>query len=159
MAFTNVVSVVTGQTYSAANYNTYVRDNINYLYSFVTALYPIGSLYFSVVSTNPATLLGFGTWVAFGAGRVLVGFDGSQEEFDAVEETGGSNTHTLDTTEIPSHTHSYINHSIDANRQVDGSNNTAYNTDVNQTSGATGGGLPHNNLQPYIVGYIFKRTA
>lgn len=56
------------------------------------ALWPIGSIFVSVVSTNPATLLGFGTWVAFGTGRVLVGIDSGDADFDTVEETGGSKT-------------------------------------------------------------------
>lgn len=57
------------------------------------ALHPVGSIYINAgVATNPATLLGFGTWVAFGAGRVMVGLNGSDTQFDALEETGGSNT-------------------------------------------------------------------
>ena len=67
--------------------------------------YPVGAVYISVVSTSPATLFG-GTWVAFGAGRVLVGIDAGQPEFDTVEETGGAKTHTLSAAEMPSHTHS-----------------------------------------------------
>jgi hypothetical protein len=54
-------------------------------------LYPVGSIYINAgVTTNPATLLGFGTWAAFGAGRVMVGLDGSDVSFDTLEETGGS---------------------------------------------------------------------
>jgi hypothetical protein len=75
----------------------------------VTALqvmYPVGSIYInSGVSTNPATLMGFGTWVAFGAGKVMVGLDGSDTSFDTLEETGGSkdaitvsHTHTFSAT-------------------------------------------------------------
>jgi len=71
----------------------------------VSACWPVGSIFTSVVATNPATLLGFGTWAAFAAGRVLVGLDAGQTEFDAVRETGGAKTHTLQTTEIPAHTH------------------------------------------------------
>jgi hypothetical protein len=60
------------------------------------ALYPVGSIYINAgVTTNPATLLGFGTWTAFGAGRVMVGLDGSDALFDALEETGGSKDATL----------------------------------------------------------------
>lgn len=54
--------------------------------------FPVGSVFIAVVSTNPATLLGYGTWSAFGAGRVMVGFDSGQTEFDTVEETGGAKT-------------------------------------------------------------------
>jgi len=67
------------------------------------ALYPVGSIYINAgVSTNPNTLLGFGTWTAFGAGRVMVGLNGSDSSFDTLEETGGSKDTTL-----VSHTHTY----------------------------------------------------
>jgi hypothetical protein len=73
--------------------------------AFVTAglqaLYPVGSIYINAgVTTNPATLLGFGTWTAFGAGRVMVGLNGSDSLFDALEETGGSKDAV-----VVSHTH------------------------------------------------------
>jgi len=64
------------------------------------ALFPVGAIYTAIVSTNPATLLGFGTWTAFGAGRVMVGFDSSNALFDTAEETGGSANAT-----IPTHSH------------------------------------------------------
>ena len=51
------------------------------------------------------TLLGFGTWTAFGTGRTIVGVDSSDTDFDAVRETGGSKTHTLTIAELPAHTH------------------------------------------------------
>jgi hypothetical protein len=54
--------------------------------------WPVGSIFISVVSTNPATLLGVGTWTAFGAGRVMVGLDSGDANFDVVEETGGAKT-------------------------------------------------------------------
>jgi hypothetical protein len=64
-------------------------------------LYPVGSIYTNATnSTNPGTLLGFGTWTAFAAGRVAVGFNASNALFDTAEETGGSADSTL-----PSHTH------------------------------------------------------
>ena len=59
--------------------------------SALAAVYPVGSIYINAgVSTNPATLLGFGTWTAFGAGRVMVGLNASDASFDTLEETGGS---------------------------------------------------------------------
>lgn len=82
----------------------------------VQALYPVGSIYINAsVSTNPATLLGFGTWEAFGAGKVMVGLDSSDSLFDTLEETGGSkdsitvaHTHTATSTSTvtdPGHFH------------------------------------------------------
>jgi hypothetical protein len=54
--------------------------------------FPVGAVFIAVVSTSPATLLGYGTWSAFGAGRVLVGLDSGDTDFDTVEETGGAKT-------------------------------------------------------------------
>ena len=71
-------------------------------------IYPVGSIYTNAgVATNPGTLLGFGTWTAFGAGRVIVGVDSTDTDFDTVRETGGSKTdsHALTIAELPSHTH------------------------------------------------------
>jgi len=54
--------------------------------------YPVGSVYIAVVSTNPATALGCGTWSALGAGRTLVGYNASDTDFDSAKETGGAKT-------------------------------------------------------------------
>ena len=86
------------------------------------ALYPVGSIYINATSsTNPATLFGFGTWVAFGEGRVIVGQNASDSLFDTLEETGGSkdaivvqHNHTATSTSSststvtdPGHVHTY----------------------------------------------------
>ena len=126
------------------------------------AVYPVGSIYINAaVTTNPGTLLGFGTWVSFGTGRVIVGYDASDSDFNALQETGGSKTHTLTTAELPSHTHglnipssenggSYNAHAL----FPDGSSsNQAFTTD------STGSGSAHNNVQPYNVAYMWRRTA
>jgi microcystin-dependent protein len=57
--------------------------------------WPVGSVFIAVVATSPATLLGGGTWAAFGAGRMLVGFNSGDTDFDTAEETGGAKTVTL----------------------------------------------------------------
>jgi len=62
--------------------------------------YPVGSFFFSALSTNPAEQLGFGTWVPV-VGRVLVGLDASQVEFDTVLEIGGEKLHVLVPAEVP----------------------------------------------------------
>jgi hypothetical protein len=59
-----------------------------------SAAWPVGSVFTSVVSTNPATLLGFGTWSSFAAGRVLIGIDSGDTAFDVAEETGGALSQT-----------------------------------------------------------------
>ena len=80
------------------------------------AMYPVGTIYTNANdATNPATLMGFGTWVAFGAGRVAVGFDAGNALFDTAGETGGSadaivvtHTHTATAgTESATHTHTF----------------------------------------------------
>jgi hypothetical protein len=121
------------------------------------SLYPVGSIYMNATSsTNPGTLIGFGTWVAFGAGKVPVGIDSTDTDFDTAEETGGAKTHTLTVDEIPAHTHSVPNSGSQNNSFDSG---TTVGNDVAGTSGSTGGGSAHNNLQPYIVVYMWKRTA
>lgn len=158
------------------------------------ATMPVGYVYISVDPTSPAILFG-GTWEAIAQGRVLVGQDPSQSEFNTVEETGGEKTHILTSAELPSHTHS-INHDhatftsdSDGNHThilerktaagtstgvtrggatASGDGTTAaggthtHSIDVpafTGTSGATGSGTGHNNLQPYLVVYMWKRTA
>jgi len=131
-------------------------------------VYPVGSIYTAVVSTNPATLLGVGTWTAFGAGRVPVGIDASDTDFDTVLETGGTKTHTLTTSELPSHTHTFSftqspsTASANAQQQpisADGGSNASYNVIGTKTTDATGSGSAHTNVQPYIVVYMWRRTA
>ena len=117
--------------------------------------YPVGSIYTSILSTNPATLLGVGTWSSFGAGRVLVGRDGGDSDFDSPEETGGAKDHTLTVTEIPAHSHTFtIGNESGGGHAADGASSTP-----TVTTSETGGGQTHNNLQPYIVVYFWKRTA
>ncbi len=127
-------------------------------------VYPVGAIYTSVVSTSPATLFG-GTWSAFAAGRVLVGIDAGQTEFDLVEETGGAKTVTLAISEIPSHTHTYDTKLGTSSMSHDSGNYPANGAiggttaPSNAVTNANGSGGAHNNLQPYIVVYMWKRTA
>lgn len=121
-------------------------------------LYPVGIILELTVSTDPATLFGFGTWAAFGTGRVTVAIDAGQTEFDTNGETGGAKTHTLTTSEMPAHTHSMGEVSTTKTR-----NFSSFGTDngvaASVNTGSTGGGGAHNNLQPYIVVYRWQRTA
>ena len=150
------------------------------------ACYPVGSIYMNAtVSTNPGTLLGFGTWSAFGAGRVMVGLDAGNAAFDTVEKTGGSanaivvsHTHTATSTSTvtdPGHLHntsggesgSYqsggaYGASNDKNNNFYGVTNskttgiTVATSTTNSTEGSSG---TNANLQPYITVYMWKRTA
>lgn len=128
--------------------------------------YPVGSIYMSATLATAAdvgTALG-GTWIAWGAGRVPVGVDTSQTEFDTVEETGGEKTHTLTVDEMPSHSHGI--YSVDTGSGSVGKRDGLYYNGGwwgNYTGAPnvknTGGGGAHNNLQPYITCYMYKRTA
>jgi hypothetical protein len=127
-------------------------------------IYPVGSIYTNAgVATNPGTLLGFGTWSAFGAGRVIVGVDSTDTDFDAVRETGGAKTdsHVLTIAELPSHTHpiQVFNESGSPDGDVGGDSSSSSLGTTNTQ--ATGGGSAHSHdiVQPYITAYMWRRTA
>jgi hypothetical protein len=160
--------------------------------AFVTAalglLYPVGSIYINAsVSTNPATLLGFGTWTAFGAGKVLVGLDSADALFDTLEETGGSkdaiavsHTHTATTSltdatisgSFPNASQSTLNYSgpfsqgsgfTSNGASVSGNFVTNFSSTHNHTATTTvasaGSSGTNANVQPFIVVKMWKRTA
>ena len=132
-------------------------------------VYPVGSIYINAaVATNPGTLLGFGTWVAFGAGRVMVGIDASQTEFDTLGEESGSKTHQLTEAELPSHFHlsGYGADATPRHRTTTGlssvridNDGNAFNSTTAARTSSVGSDTAHNNLQPYIVVYMWRRTA
>ena len=97
--------------------------------------FPVGAVFIAVVSTDPATLLGYGTWSALAPGRVLVGLDSGDPDFDTAEETGGAKTVTLTTPEIPAHTHiqNAHNHTQDAHSHL----TQRYPTATGSSSGFT----------------------
>ena len=124
--------------------------------------YPVGSIYTSVVSTNPATLLGVGTWAAFGEGKVLVGIDSGDTDFYTVLETGGSKTdsHTLTIAEMPAHTHTTTTGSGGGSSSATSQTQTTNSVGTATTSSTGGGGAhTHDIVQPYIVVYMWRRTA
>ena len=128
---------------------------------------PVGSVFISVVATNPATLLGYGTWSAFGAGRVMVGLDSGDTDFDTVEETGGAKTVTLTAAQsgVPAHTHiqqrlptatgAVIGFTVDTSMSGTVAD-TGVTTKANTAADAS---QAHANVQPYIVCHFWKRTA
>jgi hypothetical protein len=128
-------------------------------------VYPVGCIYTSTVSTNPNTLFGFGTWSEYGQGRVLVG-KSAEAEFDTIGKTGGAKTHTLTTAEMPIHKHSVYGFQTDPvvrpNNEgggiaLDDQGRWSMLPSSLQGVQNTGGGTAHNNLQPYIVVYFWKR--
>lgn len=145
-----------------------------------SALYPVGSIYTNATSsTNPGTLLGFGTWTAFGAGRVMVGLNASNALFDTAEETGGSadaitvsHTHTATSTVTdPGHTHTIkvgeafnTNNAVQYTQNITNAGASVINSAVTgitvaTTNASAGSSGTNANYQPYITVYMWKRTA
>ena len=154
----------------------------------IKAVYPVGSIYISTVSTNPGTLFGVGTWAAFGAGRMLISQDGS---FPA-GNTGGASTVTIAEANLPAHTHSDGSltaasagtHTHSIGRDQDGATGSvervlhssgisgaeqiysgqltsdgAHTHDITGSTGSTGSGTALNVMNPWISVYMWQRTA
>jgi len=194
LIFFDIDKISVGINKFPINNNSLDVDKINGK-SIIDLIYPVGSIYMSINSTNPTTIFG-GTWVAWGQGRVPVGVN-SSGTFNSVEKTGGSETHTLSTSELPSHDHSLNGHthswsttntgdhthakygwryagsgsykaysweriSADGNAgSIDSSTHSHSGTTsgASGNTGSSGSGSAHNNLQPYITCYMWKRTA
>lgn len=144
--------------------------------------YPVGSIYMSVNDTSPASLFG-GTWQRWGQGRVPVSIDTTQTEFNSVEKTGGEKTHSLTTAELAQHSHTerlfleafqgspvieqyfamasrgpYRGTGVYINTANIVAMDASYYGDYVDTA-TEGSNRAHNNLQPYITCYMWKRTA
>ena len=100
----------------------------DYIQKFANAVYPVGSIYMSVNNTNPSTHFG-GTWVAWGSGRVPVGINTSDSNFNTVEKTGGASTVTLTTAQMPAHTHTFTGSSATTNSTGAHTHNVGRDTD------------------------------
>ena len=133
-------------------------------------VYPIGSIFTTVNnyanSAAVVTAIGGTTWTAFGAGKVLVGLDSSDTDFDTAEETGGAKTVKLTSAEsgVPAHTHTYSESSSGSPSRgvgVGASVPTAVGRQTANTGAASAADAAssHTNVQPYIVVYMWKRTA
>lgn len=177
--------------------------------------FPVGSVFITTATGDPAQLLGYGTWQRFGKGKTLLSQDDADVDFKTIEGTGGEKLHTLTTAEMPSHTHvqdahthvqdphthvqNAHNHTQDPHHHTqqvkstpnDGTsgsrggdtandtsvgrtddttatnqaatatnqNATATNQNTTATNQSTGGGTGHNNMPPYVVVFIWRRTA
>lgn len=139
-------------------------DNLNNLEQGISDLYdaifPVGQIVIKGDNEDYSNWLGF-TWERTALGKVLVGIDSSDTDFNIIGKTGGEKKHTLSVSEMPSHQHEL---SI-----VGGGNLTvsAVNWEVTSAGrkyakdmiSATGGGQPHNIVQPYQVVAYWKRVA
>ena len=181
--FTGTPTLPTGTIATTQSFgnNTTAIATTAFVQAAMAALFPVGAIYTAVVSTNPATLIGFGTWTAFGAGRVMVGFDSGNALFDTAEETGGSadatlptHTHTATSTDS-GHTHTTTWNNINDFTQgsqspgaeqspddIQGTFNIATNSstaNITTTIASAGSSNTNANYQPYITVYMWKRTA
>lgn len=169
---------------ASAGTNTTQLATTAFVTAALSAVYPVGSIYINAgVSTNPTTLLGFGTWEAFGVGKVMVGLDSADALFDTLEETGGSknaiavtHTHTATSTVTdPGHAHDITDGEVNtrtnpyfnwtgtggASVGVTGAGTNSATTGITvATTIADGGSSGTNaNVQPFIVVKMWKRTA
>lgn len=146
--------------------------------SVIDLIYPVGSVYISINNVNPGTYLTGTTWESFGTGKTLVGVDTAQTEFNTVQKTGGEKAHTLVPNELPQRAMVQARNPTSAAKATSAVNASwttvsaaASGTLVtsNYDAGANGfyvwgesqadaGGKSHNNLQPYITVYMWKRT-
>ena len=141
----------------------------------INVIYPVGSIYMSVNNINPGTYLTGTTWVVWGSGKVPVGVNTAETEFGSVEKTGGEKNHALTINELASHNHTQTQHRHAIKAQwpsgstalmYDSGNGTTetnpnifYTQYTQPTIQNEGGNQAHNNLQPYITCYMFKRIA
>ena len=168
--FTNLTTNVTG-TLPIGNGGTGVTTAAAITALVGDLLFPLGSIYLNAGSSvNPATLLGFGTWTAYGGGRVMIGHGGSF----IGGATGGSadavlvsHTHTASVSD-PGHSHLYVQYqatgggesaaSAQAINSISSTTASAY-TGIGVTNSTEGVSGTNANLQPYIVAYMWQRTG
>ena len=104
-----------------------------------------------------------GNWEAFGAGKVLIGAGSNGGRSFTAGSTGGEYTHTLTINEMPSHTHTvtdrYFERHVGDQLGATHGDELLGNTYTTSTTSAAGGGQAHNNMQPYVVVYMWRRVS
>lgn len=152
-----------------ANSVLYEFKNIileDYLKDIFLDVYPVGTIYISVENVNPTNYFG-GEWEIYGSGKCLVGVDTTQTYFNEPMKTGGSNTVTLNTNQIPSHYHNmleggrlvYWDAGLTGVGDITYNGNKPLQTTWSSRTANVGGGEAHNNLQPYITVYFWRRIS
>ena len=168
---------------ASAGTNTTQIATTAFVSAALAAAYPVGSIYMATVNTSPATLLGFGTWVRYGQGRMPISADDSTYTLGS---TGGSATTTLSTANLPSHSHSatstssvsdpghshiyYLKTGNGYRPSADGNENNGYDAHTSTSTtgitvststsiGNTGSGTAATTISPYIVVYMWNRTV
>ena len=158
----------TTSTFTVTNGESDYKPAVDALEKRIDAMFPIGSVYITVADTNPSTFLK-GTWEQFGQGRTLIGEgtgdDGTDSQTFTANSTGGEYKHKLTVDEMPSHNHS--RDTMPSSHEASGYglalNGPGFCDRVmvsgNGDTGNKGGDASHNNVQPYITVYFWKRTA
>jgi hypothetical protein len=122
----------------------------------LSAIYPVGSIYMNAaVSTNPATLFGFGTWSAI-TDRIIIGVGST---FTPAGATGGSSTVTLTTNELPAHTHTVATSNTTGGGTTNVRVGVSAQADTPQTTSSSGSGAAFSVMNPYYAAYVWRRTA
>ena len=119
--------------------------------------FPINKVEVFFDDLDHSNFLGF-TWEQVGSGKVPVGLDTSDTDFNTIGKTGGEKTHKLTVNEMPSHGHNfgiYTPNGSSGNWAIQYNSNAG----VRLSTDNTGGGQAHNNLSPYIVMAFWKRIA
>lgn len=128
----------------------------------IEKIYPVGSIIMNVNNINPGDYIPNTTWIQYAEGKTIVGVDSNDSDFDTVEKTGGEKAHQLTIDEMPSHNHAtstwnYYSGDRSNGNKIAGTMDAADGGHTIYTSGA-GRDKAHNNMQPYITTYIWKRT-
>lgn len=125
----------------------------------------VGDILVTETATNPSNTYTGTTWQQVCVGRVPVGVNASETEFNAVNKQGGEKAHKLTVDEMPGHTH-LTGHSFDSSKGTNAPINgqmqrMLYNpgNGYGTTTKSTGNGASHNNLQPYETKYFWKRLT
>lgn len=100
--------------------------------------------------------LGF-TWERIASGKMLVGIDSTDTDFNTIGKTGGEKTHTLTIDEMPSHNHNIPKYNWEVTTGTGASGH--YNNAETQETSSTGGGQEHNNMPPYQVVALWQRVS
>jgi hypothetical protein len=127
----------------------------------VSSCWPIGSVFTSVVDTNPATLLGFGTWSSIAAGRVLIGLDANDADFNTAEKEGGNKTVQSSAQTFAGDVNTTAAANTGATQRGTTTSTLALkaHTHTVTPSGTNTPGAATSVVQPYLTVYFWKRTA
>ena len=165
LSFNEDVAVINKQGVSVAEFSggTNPKDVVTHeQLAIAIQNYKVGDIYITTAKGDPSERLGYGTWARFAEGKTLVGFtDSVSNDIPEWVKIAGSEygeyEHKLTVEEMPTHTHDVAQRRGDIDLDNGGSDSGTHNG--LGASLPTGGDLPHNNVQPSIVVYFWKRTA